>query len=100
MKKILIIILFFIILVAIFFPKFCGTSYGGFVKTGTTMHRKECTCLGFKYSTHGDIFGLQNCVDCGKTYFCAGIPIDTKCYEWVFNGSQDFSTEKEITCFY
>jgi len=98
LRKYWIGILIILSLVFLFFPKKCGYSYGGFITITSILHREDCNCLGFKYSTFGDIFNLQRCSDCGKTYFCVGIPVEKKCYEWVADGTNDFSTEKEIEC--
>lgn len=86
-----------IVLLILFFPKYCGYSYGGFVTTGMTLHREECTCLGIKYETWGDPFNLGwMCMDCGKTHYCAGIPAGRSCFEWV--AATDKSTEKQVEC--
>ncbi len=86
-----------ILLLVVFFPKYCGYYYGGFVTSGLTLHREDCTCLGIKYETYGGMFNLGGqCMDCGRTYFCAGMPAGRNCFEWV--AGTDESTEKQIEC--
>lgn len=98
-KKILFVIIALIILLIVFFwPKYSGYSYGGEVRTGYILHREEYNCFGINYEKLGDNPFIQvQCADCGKNYFCAGIPYDKKCYEWIANGSASI-TEKVITC--
>jgi hypothetical protein len=87
-----------IVLLALLFPKYCGYSYGGFVTTGATLHREDCTCLGLKYGTNDGMFGLGQCADCGTTYFCAGIPAGKSCFESVGVVGTVERTEKQIEC--
>ncbi len=94
-----ILLILIILIVILVFPKQCGNSYGGLVTMGMILHREECTCLGVKYQSWGGFFGFQrNCVDCGKIYWCAGLPIKNNCFEWVVDGSKDYSSEKKIKC--
>jgi len=97
-KKIWIILLIIVILVIFFFPKECEHSYEGFIQTGNVLNREECNCFGIKYGEYGNMFGLGVCMDCGKTEYCMGIPIGKTCYEWVADGTRDYSSERQIKC--
>jgi len=95
--KLLIVVL---LLVILFFPKKSGFGYGGKV-TGVdqTLYREEKTCLGYKYSTiSGNPWGFGRCIDCGKTFYCLGLPLNKSCYTWKVNGSYDFSNESRTLC--
>jgi len=78
-----------LILMIFFYPKYCGTTYGGLIKPGMILHREECVCLGFKFA-----FISYPCTDCGKYYYCSGIPVGNKCYELVAHET----IEREISC--
>ena len=84
----------------IFFPKKSGYGYGGKIgPENSVLYREEKACLGFKYETYGDRFNTYRmCLDCGRTFFCAGIPLGKTCYEWVVDGTLDFSSEKPVKC--
>ncbi|MFA4953561.1 MAG: hypothetical protein WC584_05030 [Candidatus Pacearchaeota archaeon] len=98
-KKIIFAIGILVILLAIFFfPKNNGYSYGGFVRTGDVLHRERYNCFGIEYEKYGENpFSIEQCSDCGKNYFCAGIPYDKTCYEWIADGSKP-DNEKVIPC--
>lgn len=71
---------------------------------GTTLERWECDCLGFKPSGYGSAYNLVNpfvqyaCEDCAKNYYCFGLPLNKNCYEWVADGSHNYSSEREVEC--
>ena len=95
-KIILLIIGLIILLVVFLYPKYSGFGYGGFVPEGEVLYRAEYSCLGFEYVTHGDRFNRMQCMDCGPTYWCAGISFGKTCYEWASGTSKD--TEKQVVC--
>lgn len=86
------------ILAVVFFPKYCGFSYGGLLRADAVLKREECSCLGIKYGTFGGRFNLWRILDGGETHFCVGIPLGRTCFEWVANVTNDFSSEKQTEC--
>ena len=66
-KRIILILIILIALVAFFWPKEYATS-GGF---GPFPKSNECNCLGFEYDNYP-----ERCNDCQAVYFCSGIPYD------------------------
>jgi len=97
-------ILLALLLLVFFYPKDCGRSYGGLVKVGETLEREECDCLGFKASSYGSETDLLNpivrvgCSDCAKNYYCFGLPLNKNCYQWVADGSHNYSSERKVEC--
>lgn len=97
-------VLLVLLLIAFFYPKECGYGYGGLVQRGTTLERRECDCLGSKLSSYGSKTDLFNpfvrvgCSDCAQNYYCFGLPLDKNCYEWVADGSHNYSSERKVKC--
>lgn len=60
-----------ILIIVFFFPKDAG-----YMNLAWGAIKKECKCIGIKRTLTPDF----NCVDCGISYQCIGIPYDCKCY--------------------
>lgn len=97
-KKYWLVFLIIGILTIVFFPKYCGFSYGGLLKADAILKREGCNCLGIKYGTSGGRFNLWRILDGGEVHFCIGIPLGRTCFEWVANETNDFSSEKQTEC--
>jgi len=97
-KSILIgVIVGIVLLVLFFFPKNCGYVQGGFVLPNP-YYKQECTCLGFKYETCGGRFDTISCADMGMKSYCAGIPLNKKCFEVSQVDYEPFMIDNKIEC--
>lgn len=105
LRKYWFVVVAIVVLALFFYPKSCGYTYGGLVASGMVLHREECSCFGHKYASVSppleQLYSIitsreVSCMDCGSYYFCAGIPYEKKCYEWI--AGTPHSSEKEISC--
>jgi len=96
-QRIILIVVIILLILILIYPKDCGYSAGGLLAVNMTVHSEKCSCLGIKYSLSGSRFGFMQCVDCGPSYYCVGIPISKKCYEGTFQISEGTEWE-EIEC--
>ena len=71
-----------LLLLIIFYPKYCGYREGGYVLPNPT-YMQECDCFGLKYQSCGGKFDFSDCADIGVNYYCAGILMNKKCFEGV-----------------
>ena len=95
--KVVLTVLSILLGIVILYPKDIGYGYGGEVTPNQiTLYREEAVCLGFKYDRHGDAFGLLQCLDCGVTYYCIGLPIEKRCYEKEFDWNMH--EERRVEC--
>lgn len=92
-KKILIIGVIIAVFLAIFFyPKNCGNwgtatySNERSNQIGPDLIYKECTCMGFKYTSHGGGGGKINCF---------GIPTSYSCY-YLLSGTEEEPGSKRV----
>ncbi len=94
-----IIVVAFLVIVVLY-PKEIGYAYGGeVVPDQGTLYREERVCLGLKYSIYGGPFMEEGCLDCSATIYCAGIPLQKKCYQVDYQGSLNINNERETQCF-
>ena len=73
------------------FPKKAGYEFGGEMAPDQVAYREERVCLGIRYSMYEGPFVEQRCMDCSKTVYCIGVPLQKRCYELL-------EAEKEVVC--
>lgn len=91
-RKILIIILTILILLVIFFFPKKIDSGGGYMKAIESYYNEKSFCFGFEYHYQPD------CLDCGYTDFCLGIPYGKECTESIFNNNTKEIETKLVSC--
>jgi len=69
-----------ILLLIVLYPKNCRYEQGGYVLSNP-FYKQDCSCFGLKYESCEGKFDFYECADMGAKYYCAGIPMNKRCFK-------------------